>query len=114
MHELSLALNIIDIVASRAAAEGGHTITEIEVDVGQLAGVQIDSLEFCFQAARKATPAENAALKIIPIPGKGRCSECRHEFAVAAFFASCPQCGGFAVEILEGKDLKIRSISIEE
>ena len=114
MHEMSLAINIVDLAVSEATSAGGQKINEIELSVGSLAGVMVDSLEFCFDAVVKGTPAEGARLRITETHGKGRCRNCDHEFQVDTFFAQCPQCKQYMVDIIQGKDLKIVSITVDE
>ena len=57
---MSLAMNIVDLAVTNARAESAQKINQIELDIGSLAGVMIDSLEFCFEAASKETIAEEA------------------------------------------------------
>ena len=114
MHEMSLALSIVDLVCSRAAAEGAGTINQVEVEVGSLAGVLVDALAFCYDAAARDTPAAAADLKIIPVQAKGRCLSCQDVFVLESFFTPCPACGTYEVEIIQGRDLKVISIVIDE
>ena len=113
MHEMSIAMNIVEIVSTHVQNEGGSKVHQIEVEVGDLAGVLTDSLEFCFEAASKNTVADGAELKIIDIPGKGKCQECDKEFAVDSFLTLCPYCNGFSVDLIQGKELRVRSITID-
>ena len=114
MHEMSLAMSIIDIAISEAAKAEARTITEIEVEVGQLAGVMLESLDFCLEAAARNTLAEAATFTLIQVLGKGHCLACQHEVMITEFPAQCDDCGGFGVSITAGTELKIRSISINE
>ncbi|NTW48968.1 MAG: hydrogenase maturation nickel metallochaperone HypA [Chlorobiales bacterium] len=113
MHEMSLVLSILDIVTAKAHEEKAARINEIEIEIGQLAGIQSESLLFCFDAARKNTLAENALLQIIAVPAKGKCLDCAAEFPVEFYFSKCPECGSYKVNIFQGKDFKIRSINID-
>ncbi len=110
---MSLAINIVDIACQTAKQNDAGRINSIEIEVGKLAGVLEDSLAFCFQAAQNNTLAENAKLNIISIPGKGHCKDCDKTFETDTFFTLCPHCQGFSVDILEGKDLKIKSINVD-
>ena len=109
-----MAISIIDIVISEAEKAQAKTINEIEVEVGQLAGVMLESLNFCLEAAARSTMAESATFTLHPIPGKGHCLSCQHEVLISEFPAQCNDCGGFGVSITAGTELKIRSISINE
>ena len=114
MHELSLAMNIVDLAVSEAESAGGQKINEIELEIGNLAGVMVDSLAFCFEAVVKGTLADGAQLKIVETKGKGRCRNCDAVFQIDSFFAHCPQCQEYQVEVIQGKEMKILSITVDE
>lgn len=111
---MSLAINIVDIVVAEALKAKAKTINDIEVEVGQLAGVMPDALSFCLEAAARGTMAESATFTLMPVPGTGHCLACQQEVAISEFPAQCPGCGGFGVKISTGTELKIRSISIDD
>ena len=113
MHEMSIAMSVIDAVIEKARLEGCSLVTEIDLVVGQLAGVQIESLKFCFSAAAKNTPAEGAELLIEEREGSGLCEECGARFAIDSFHTKCPVCGLFRVRVVSGEELSVRSITIE-
>ena len=50
MHELSLAMSIADIAKKTAQKEEAKNVTEIEIEVGSLAGVDTGALEFSLNA----------------------------------------------------------------
>lgn len=112
LHEMTIAMNIVDIATQQAEAEGAKNVEEIELEIGALAGIVIEALTFCFETACGDTIADGAVLKIADIPGRGRCIDCEFEFDVESFFTECPACSGYGVDIIEGKQLRIRSISI--
>lgn len=113
MHEMSIAMSVIEAVVDKAREEGGGRITGIELVVGRLAGVQVESLRFCFDAATRDTLAEGAELLIEEREGRGRCEACGAEFAVSSFYAKCPSCGQFRVRIESGEELAVRSFTME-
>jgi hydrogenase nickel incorporation protein HypA/HybF len=113
MHEMTIAMNIIDLVTSRATTENARQINRIELEVGELSGVMIDSLRFCFDLASRNTLAEGAELTIDAVPGHGTCHSCGRDFPINTITVLCPHCGNFGVEITRGKELKIRSINID-
>ena len=114
MHEMSIAANILEIAELQAAEAGASVINRIEIDVGRLAGVEITALEFCFETARRTSgPAAGSTLLIHPVEGRGRCRECGRDFPVDFFVAVCPECGTAAVEILQGRELKVRCINVD-
>jgi hydrogenase nickel incorporation protein HypA/HybF len=113
MHEMSIAMSVIEAVVDKARQEGGGKVTGIELVVGRLAGVQTESLRFCFDAATRDTLAEGAELVIEEREGRGRCEACGSEFPVTSFYAKCPSCGQFRVRIESGEELLVRSFTME-
>ncbi len=113
MHEMSLAINIIDIACKEAHKNGAHKINSIEIKVGQLAGVLNDALSFSFNIAKSDTLAKDAELILNSISGKGHCHECNIIFDTDSFFSLCPKCESHMIEIVQGKDLKIESINVD-
>ncbi|HSR36563.1 MAG TPA: hydrogenase maturation nickel metallochaperone HypA [Desulfurivibrionaceae bacterium] len=113
MHEMSLALNIVELVTGRAEAAGARTINRIELEVGTLAGVLVDSLRFCFEAAARETVAAGAELVIQEIGAFGRCPACGVAAAMAGLVFPCPACGQYLV-LEKGRELRVVSITVDE
>jgi hydrogenase nickel incorporation protein HypA/HybF len=113
MHEMSLALNIVEIITNKAREEEAEKITEIELEIGQLAGVEQHALEFCMEAACRDSLAEGARVTYYPVEALARCGECGHEFTPEFIYDRCPSCNGFRVDVVKGKEFKIRSINID-
>jgi hydrogenase nickel incorporation protein HypA/HybF len=113
MHEMSIVAGVLNIAEREAQSAGARVIRKVEIEVGRLAGVEIPALEFCFEAARRGTLAADADLMIHEIPGRGRCPDCNHDVAVDIFMLICPACGQGLLEILQGNELRVRSIDVD-
>ena len=113
MHEFSIAVDIVDIATSSARKESAITVKEIEVEVGQLSGVVMEALAFSLEAAVKGTILENARRNLAQIPGRARCTQCAHEYDTDTLFKPCPKCHACAPDIIQGRDLRVKSIIIE-
>ncbi len=113
MHEMSIAMNIIDIAGEQASVHGATVVHAIHADVGALAGVEVQSLAFCFEVAREGTPVAGAELVINEISGRGRCQACAADVPMDFFVAICPECGEGRVEITSGRELRVRSLDID-
>ncbi len=113
MHEMSIAVSIVDIVCKKAKEENAKKINNIVLDVGELSGIMIDALEFGFEAATKSTLADGAQLKINRIQGKAFCKNCDKHFHIENEFTPCPTCDDYNIELLKGKELNIKSFNID-
>ena len=113
MHEMSIALSIVEAVEEQARNEGAQKIIALELVVGKLAAIQVESLTFCFAAAAKGTLAEHAALIIEEPEGIGKCEECGKQFPVNFYYAECPQCRSLRINIVSGEEFRIKAMEIE-
>ena len=55
MHELSIAMGIVKIAENELSKSGGGEIELIELEIGTLAGIEFEALEFVWPAAVKDT-----------------------------------------------------------
>lgn len=113
MHEMSIVSGVLDIAENEARAAGAKVINTVEIEVGRLAGVEIEALEFCFEVARRGTMAASARLIVHDIPGRGYCPECDQDVDVDFFMAVCPECEQAMVDIRQGRELKVRAINVD-
>ncbi len=98
-----------------AAKDAGATrITEIRISVGEMTETVDFALQFAFEALTPDTMAEGATLVITKVPARSRCLECHLEYAHDRYQMLCPTCGSMAVELLQGRELKIDSIEADD
>ena len=66
MHEMGIANSILEAVRTEAAAHAPARATKVGVKIGEMAGVDPDSLAFCFEALVKGSDLEPLELEIRP------------------------------------------------
>lgn len=54
MHELSIARSIVELVEEQADNRGASVVEELELEIGHLSGVEIQTLEFALDRDRKS------------------------------------------------------------
>jgi len=114
MHEMSIALSIVEAIEAKAREEGAVKVSGVDLLIGTLAGIEPESLKFCFSAAAKGTLAEDALLAVEEPEGVGECGECGKRFPVNFYYAECPECHSLRIKIVSGEEFLIQSITIEE
>jgi len=112
MHELSIAMGIVKIAEDETAKAKATEVSKIELIVGVLSGVEIDSLEFVWSSAVKDSVLENAQLEIIKVEGRGKCADCDTEFEMENIYDVCPKCSSNFKGILKGKELKVKALEV--
>ncbi len=110
MHELSIAQNIVDILNDQMKIHNLSKIERVNLRVGVLRSVVIDSLSFSFNVLTAGSPLEGARLEVEEIPIQGRCMECGYQFTMNNWLDDCPFCRGPRVEVISGKELDIVTI----
>ena len=88
-------------------------ITAIELEIGSMAGIELEALEFAWPVAVKDTVLAEAKREIDWVEAKARCAECQFEFDVENSYDSCPQCKSYFKDIYRGKELRVKSLEIE-
>lgn len=69
MHELSIALEVCRIAEEQLGREALCRVTEVAVEVGNDAGVEVSSLEFCLEALLSSPPFGSARPVIVRTRG---------------------------------------------
>jgi len=113
MHEMSIAMNVVEIATETAVQNKAKKINRIELDVGALSGIVADALEFCFESACKGTMAENAELHLNIIQAEAKCESCGHEFKTREMVSQCAKCKEMVFCINGGKELRVKAINVD-
>ncbi|HIP47967.1 MAG TPA: hydrogenase maturation nickel metallochaperone HypA [Lutibacter sp.] len=110
MHEMSIAIGIVNIATDEAKKANVENFAAIDLEIGTLAGIEYDSLDFVWEAAIKDSVLEKAIKNIHKIQAKAKCVDCENEFPIKFIHDSCPKCGSFLKIILQGKELRVKSL----
>jgi hydrogenase nickel incorporation protein HypA/HybF len=114
MHELSLSLNILDLVDRSVDRQKVKTVHEVHIEVGTLSGVEPGILEEALLMVAAKTAFSTAKWILQPKQAFGFCDHCGSKFQMAYLWDPCPDCGNRTAKIVEGDDLEVVSIIISE
>ncbi|KPJ82321.1 MAG: hydrogenase nickel incorporation protein HypA [Gammaproteobacteria bacterium SG8_30] len=112
MHEMSLAESVVQIVEDTARRNGGTRVSSVTLEIGALAGVEIEALRFCFDAASRGTMAAGAMLMIDRPEGAAWCMPCGETVRVTSLGEACPRCGSYQLQVTGGDELRVREIEL--
>ncbi len=113
MHEMSIAASMLEAVEAESAKRNAHVVT-LGVKIGELSGVDSESLRFCFDVLVQDTGLAPLLLDIQFLPWRNRCRQCAHDFAVQDYRTECPQCGSGETDLASGNELEFAYMEIEE
>jgi len=115
VHELSVALNLIELVTERANSAGAGRVEVVHLRLGRLAGVAADALAFSFEIASRGTPVEGARLVIEEVAVSVFCPQCEAERAVSeAEWLRCPICRSLAPDVAHGRELELTALEVRD
>ncbi len=113
MHELSIAMSMIEMAAEEAERRGGVKVHAIHLKLGQLSGVVREALLFSYEVACAGTPLEGSSLIIEEVPVVVYCRTCHLETALASLQRfCCGSCGALTSEVVQGKELEVVALEI--
>jgi len=112
MHEISICEGILKIIEDQAAEQNYTAVEKVWLEIGALAGVELEALRFGFGVVTKGSVAEKAALEIIQIDGTAWCMPCEKSVTVAERFDSCPNCGSYQLQITSGDEMRIKELEV--
>jgi hydrogenase nickel incorporation protein HypA/HybF len=69
MHELSIAMSILDAAEEEAVERGANSVTAIYVKIGLLSGVVAEALSAAYDLARENTRLSGTRLVIEEVSG---------------------------------------------
>jgi hydrogenase nickel incorporation protein HypA/HybF len=114
MHELKIAEDLTKIVLESAVHEKLTKVTKVNISFGQLVQIVPEIFETAYRECVRDTIAEESELDIEIIRVKMRCRNCSSEFNLVENRFSCTLCGSQDIEIVNGKELFIKSIEGEK
>ena len=114
MHELSIAMSILDMAEEEAERQGGVRVQAIHLRLGPLSGVVKEALLGAYDLAREASTLEDAELIIEEVPILASCPSCGTTRPVISVqHLCCAECGTPTPEVVSGRELEIVALEIQ-
>lgn len=113
MHEMSLCEGVLQAMGENAISQGYTRVKTVWLEIGGLAGVELEAMRFSFDIVTSGSLAENAKLEIIEVPGQAWCMKCAKSVEVKQRFAECPQCGSYQLQVTGGDEMRIKELEVE-
>jgi hydrogenase nickel incorporation protein HypA/HybF len=114
MHELSIAMGIVD-AAMDEARQRGVQVSAVHLRLGALSGVVKDALLFSYEVACQDTPLSGSRLIVEDVPVVVFCPLCQQTRVLESVQAfHCPHCGTPTMDIRQGKELEVFALEVEE
>lgn len=114
MHELSIAMSIVD-AAVEESQRRNVKVSAVHLRLGALSGVVKDALLFSYEVACQDTPLQGSRLIVEDISVIVFCAKCQQERKLESVqLFQCPECGTPTMDIRRGKEMEIFALEVEE
>lgn len=125
MHELSLAMSVMDVVSRQLASRPDATVSAIEMEIGEHSGVDLPSFRIALSSVLHSSPWPGAEVEISVIPAAYQCIDCEFTFMShscegrsdtvipeADLYPSCPQCGRRRCLPVAGREFRVKALRL--
>ena len=113
MHEYHIVESIVKQILEKAKASGAKKITGVTLVMGELSGLQEESIRVYFDNLSKENLLEGAKLIVKTAKSKLKCQGCGTVFEHEKSDFNCPKCSGQGILASSGKEFYIDNIEIE-
>ena len=119
MHVFSISNEIVRNVLDTAKKNGGQRVLSIQLEVGELALLNVEQVTFWIHELFKGTVAEGAKVKVKTIKARIQCESCGYKGGISLdrqdpfrhFIPyACPQCSSFQIKVEKGRECTLRNI----
>ena len=113
MHELSIAMNVIDMVTEEAHRRQARVLA-VHLRLGPLSGVVPTALAAAFELAREGTELADCRLVVEDVPITVYCPTCAAEKRAESIQSlRCCDCGTPAARVIGGQELELTALELE-
>jgi hydrogenase nickel incorporation protein HypA/HybF len=114
MHELSIAMSMIEMATEEARLRGGAQVLAVHLKIGRLSGVVKDALLFSWEIACEGTILAGSRLVVEESPVVVHCAPCGEDRALPADqWLSCPVCNALTPDVVSGTEIEVVALEIQ-
>lgn len=113
MHELSIAISMIDQIIEESESRGGLDVEAVHLRLGVFSGVDRHALLFSYELACEGTPLEGSRLVIETIPLVVYCPTCAKDRTPPSVYQiCCPDCFTPTEKIVSGREIEVAYLEV--
>jgi hydrogenase nickel incorporation protein HypA/HybF len=112
VHEAALCQGLLQLIDEQRKARAFREVRRVIVEIGVLGHVDPHALAFAFEAASPGSVAAGARLEIIEVPGKAWCMDCSELVSLPRRGEACPICGGYAMIVEQGEEMRLKELEV--
>jgi len=114
MHEVAICQSIVKTLGEELEEEQFQNVREVHLRVGALSCVEPKILTHVFKYVIEGSPFHRCRLYAHTVEVLAACEHCNSNFKVEHYRFICPACNRPSSTIIEGNELTIYKIILEE
>lgn len=116
MHELGIAFEVVKEVDQFAKEKNIETIAGVTLEIGEVSGVVPQYLldVWPWATEHRSEHLKGSKLNIVELKAISYCEDCKETYDTVPQGKKCPHCGEGHTYLVEGNEIKIQSIQINE
>ena len=111
---MNIAASVLDAVNAESALHGGARVVRAGLRIGELSGVDVESLRFCLEVLVADSNLASLGFEIEFAPWTRRCRVCAAVFRVIDARPECAACGSGDTEAAGGDQMELSFVELEE
>jgi hydrogenase nickel incorporation protein HypA/HybF len=111
---MSIAAAVLDAVRAESGLHGGAHATRAGLRIGELSGVEPESLRFCLETLVVGDALEPLTFDFEIRPWTRRCRDCGLEFRVLDYNPACSACRSPRTDPAGGAEMELSYLELEE
>jgi len=114
VHELSIALRLREVLESELADIDDEVVDQVRIQVGALANIVPEALEFAWPHAVAGSPLlSSSTIAIDWVDARLQCTDCAAVHTTPTLVSlRCPACGSGQVDVIAGDELDITDVDV--
>lgn len=115
MHEVAMALSVIQIVKETAEVNHLKQVSKIMIRRGALSGILEESFLFAFESLKNENSRllKTTQIEFTNLEADATCLICHQQFKLGRYKKACPYCGGKELYYPSAYDFFVESIEGE-
>jgi len=111
MHEYSIVQSLFDQIRDVARARGAVAVRRVNVQIGEIAGVEVELLRTAYDLFRVRTICENAPLHVETVAARWACPDGHGDIARGRALV-CPSCA-LPARLAAGDEIVLQQLELE-
>ena len=111
---MSIAAAVLETLRAESANHGAARVARAGLRIGELSGVEPESLRFCLETLVADSDLDPLAFDFEICPWTRRCRACGAVFHVVEWNPACSTCGSADTEAAGGDQMELTYLELEE